>query len=54
VIRKVMRHVAPQRDSLRGTFTLPSKYVGELVEIRTFVQPDAGLTIHGIKLERIK
>jgi hypothetical protein len=42
------------RGMLRGTFTLPPKYVREFVEIRTFVQPDAKLTIHGIELKRIE
>jgi hypothetical protein len=41
------------RGTLRGTFTVPPKYIKDFVEIRTFVQPDARLTIHGIELKRI-
>jgi hypothetical protein len=50
----VLQNTNGDREALRGTFTLPPKYVGKLIEIRTFVQPDAELTIHGIELERIK
>jgi hypothetical protein len=41
------------RGTLRGTFTLPPRYVKDPVEIRTFVRPDAQLTIHGIEIEQI-
>jgi hypothetical protein len=41
------------RGTYRGTLSWPSEYVRDLFEIRTFVQPDARLTIHGIKIERI-
>jgi hypothetical protein len=41
------------REMLRGSFTFPPRLVRDLVEIRTFVRPDARLTIHGIELKRI-
>jgi uncharacterized MnhB-related membrane protein len=41
------------RGTLRGTFTLPPRYVKDTVEIRTYVRPGASLTIHGIELKRI-
>jgi hypothetical protein len=41
------------RGTLRGTFTVPPRYIKDFVEIRTFVRSDARLTIHGIELERI-
>jgi hypothetical protein len=36
-----------------GTFALPPEYTKDSVEIRTFVRPDAQLTIHGIEIEQI-
>ena len=41
------------RGTFRGTLAWPSEYVRDLLEIRTFVQPDARLTIHGIEIKRI-
>jgi hypothetical protein len=41
------------RGTFRGTFTVPPKYIKDFVEIRTFVRPDAQLTIHSIEIERI-
>jgi hypothetical protein len=42
-----------KRETLRGTFTLPSNHTRDLFEIRTFARPDARLTIHGVEIKRI-
>jgi hypothetical protein len=42
------------RGTLRGAFSLPQRHVRDIFEIRTYARPDARLTIHGIKIERIE